>query len=43
MRALEIITGHVNYNPAYTYKFQMKTTLKLTYHVQHTVYLLEEQ
>ena len=37
------ITGHVNYNPAYTYKFQMKTTLKLTYHVQHTVYLLEEQ
>ena len=27
MRALEIITGHVIYNPAYTYKFQLKTTL----------------
>ena len=26
MRALEIITGHVIYNPAYTYKFQLKTT-----------------
>ena len=22
-----IITGHVIYNPAYTYKFQMKTTI----------------
>ena len=22
----EIITGHVIYNPAYTYKFQLKTT-----------------
>ena len=27
MRAIEIITGHVIYNPAYTYKFQLKTTL----------------
>ena len=27
MRALEIITGHVMYIPAYTYKFQLKTTL----------------
>ena len=27
MRALEIITGHVNYTPAYTYKFQLKTTM----------------
>ena len=27
MRALEFITGHVIYNPAYTYKFQLKTTL----------------
>ena len=27
MRALEIITGHVIYNSAYTYKFQMKTTI----------------
>ena len=26
MRALEIIAGHVIYNPAYTYKFQLKTT-----------------
>ena len=23
----QIITGHVFYNPAYTYKFQLKTTL----------------
>ena len=23
----ELITGHVIYNPAYTYKFQLKTTL----------------
>ena len=27
MRALEIITGHVIYNPVYTYKFQLKTTI----------------
>ena len=26
MRALEFITGHVIYNQAYTYKFQLKTT-----------------
>ena len=26
MRALKIITGHVIYNPAYNYKFQLKTT-----------------
>ena len=26
MRALEFITGHVIFNPAYTYKFQLKTT-----------------
>ena len=26
MRALKIITGHVIYNPAYTYKFKLKTT-----------------
>ena len=25
----ELITGHVIYNPAYTYKFQLKTTLYL--------------
>ena len=31
MRALEFITGHVIYNPAYTYKFQLKTTIHLIY------------
>ena len=31
MRALEIITGHVIYNPAYTYKFQLKTTMNRFY------------
>ena len=30
MRALEIITGHVIYNLAYTYKFQLKTTQQKT-------------
>ena len=29
MRALEFITGHVIYNPAYTYKLQLKTTIGL--------------
>ena len=29
MRALDIITGYVIYNPAYTYKFQLKTTIIL--------------
>ena len=24
----QIITGHVIYNPVYTYKFQLKTTMK---------------
>ena len=27
MRAIESITGHVIYNPTYTYKFQLKTTI----------------
>ena len=27
MRALKFITGHLIYNPAYTYKFQLKTTV----------------
>ena len=27
MRALKFMTGHVIYNPAYNYKFQLKTTL----------------
>ena len=31
MRALEFITGHVIYNPAYTYKCQLKTTKGLSY------------
>ena len=26
MRACKFITGYVIYNPAYTYKFQLKTT-----------------
>ena len=29
MRALEFISGHVIYNPAYTYKFQLKTTMNI--------------
>ena len=32
MRALEFITGHVIYNPAYTYKFQLKTTNDILQH-----------
>ena len=28
MRALEFITGHVIYNPAYIYKFQLKTIVE---------------
>ena len=27
MRALEITTGHLIYNQAYTYKFKLKTTM----------------
>ena len=27
MRALEFLKNHVIFNPAYTYKFQLKTTL----------------
>ena len=27
MRAFEFVTGHVIYNPAYAYKFQLKNTL----------------
>ena len=29
MRALEFMTGHVIYNPAYNYKFQLKTPIYL--------------
>ena len=27
MRAFKFITGHMIYNSAYTYKFQLKTTI----------------
>ena len=30
MRVLEFLTGHVIYNPAYTYKFQLKATLEIS-------------
>ena len=33
MRLLKFITGHVTYNPAYTYKFKLKTTKHLLIHV----------
>ena len=29
MRVLQFITGHGIYNPAYTYKFQLKTTIAM--------------
>ena len=32
MRALKFIIGHVIYNPAYTYKFQLKTTYVVQVH-----------
>ena len=28
IRAIKIITGHVIYNPAYAYKFKLKTTIE---------------
>ena len=34
MRALKFITGHVINNPAYTYKFQLKTTIVLEDHCE---------
>ena len=37
MRALEFITGHVTYNPAYTYKFQLKTTHFCLFHLSLAV------
>ena len=39
MRALKIITGHVIYNPAYTYKFQLKTN----YNSQKYIFLFTFQ
>ena len=35
MRALEFITGHVIYNPAHTYKFQLKTTIFFFFYSEH--------
>ena len=37
MRALEFITGHVIYNPAYTYTFHLKTTLGSSQLADHFV------
>ena len=34
MRALEFIIGHVTYNQAYTYKFQLKTTIIVNFIIQ---------
>ena len=34
-----IITGHVIYNPAYTYKFQLKTTLRAIFDQWPNLYL----
>ena len=39
MRALEFITGHVIYNPAYSYKFQLKTTLVIV-GIVHKVFMV---
>jgi hypothetical protein len=41
MRALEFITGHVIYNLAYTYKFQLKTTLVLMAQPRNTLILIQ--
>ena len=41
MRALEFISGHVIYNTAYTYKFQLKTTLEFIMLIQLAL-LMEE-
>ena len=40
-RALKFITGHVIYNLAYTYKFQLKTTLEFMMLIQLAL-LMEE-
>ena len=39
MRALEIITGHVINSPAYTYKFQLKTTF-IRYSIFYSFFVL---
>ena len=38
MRAIEFITGHVIYNPAYTYKYQLKTTIIMSTLVHPTLH-----
>jgi hypothetical protein len=40
MTALEFITGHVIYNLAYTYKFQLKTTLNTCIKIDQCALLL---
>ena len=42
MRALKFITGHVIYNLAYTYKFQLKTTLEFIMLIMLMALLMEE-
>ena len=37
MRALKFITGHVIYNPAYAYKFQLKTTKVKNVEIKHKI------
>ena len=39
MRALKFIIGHVTYNQAYTYKFQLKTTMIVQQYNENTVSL----
>ena len=41
MRAIKFITGHVIYNPAYTYKFQLKTTIVYLSYVRLAVQCFE--
>ena len=38
----EFITGHVIYNPAYTYKFQLKTTLESNNHSTEMASFVEQ-
>ena len=38
MKALEIITGHVIYNPTYTCKFQLKTTFHNPFSIEFQLY-----
>ena len=40
MRPLEFITGHVIYNLAYTYKFQLKTTFGTVWRI-HKIHRLD--